>query len=89
MKLDAVKFGYAVAIVSAISWAICSLFVMLIPGRMMMMRGDMMHENMAGAGWTLTVTGFLIGLVVWSLVAGVFAWAIAAVYNRLLAEETK
>lgn len=89
MKLDALRFGFATAIVAALSWAICGLFVWTVPGRMMMLRGNMMHENMAGAVWTLHWSGFLAGLVAWSIAAGLFAWALAAIYNRLLSGATK
>ncbi|OGS47872.1 MAG: hypothetical protein A3J40_13265 [Erythrobacter sp. RIFCSPHIGHO2_12_FULL_63_10] len=84
MKLDAVKLGTATAIVSAVLWVICSLLVAAVPGGMMNMSGSMMHADMANMQWTLTTTGFLVGLVVWSVLAGVVVWAVAALYNRLL-----
>lgn len=89
MKLDAIRFGFAAAIVAALSWAICSLIVMTVPSRMMMQRGNTMHDRLADANWALHWTGLLAGLVAWSLLAGVFAWAVAAIYNRLLSDGTK
>lgn len=84
MKLDAIKLGTATAIVIAVAWAICSLLVVYIPSGMMTMSGHMVHADLAQMGWSLTATGFLIGLIAWSAISGLVVWAIAALYNRLL-----
>lgn len=84
MKLDATKFGLAVAIITAIAWTICSLLVAVLPGPMMGVTGHMMHSDMAGYHWVMTWTGFVVGLIVWSVIDGVIAWAVAAVYNKLI-----
>jgi len=83
MKLDAPKLGLATAIAFAVVWAICSAFVMLLPDMMMQMSGHALHANMGDAHWTMQWTGFIVGLVVWSVLGGVLAWGIATVYNRL------
>ncbi len=85
MKLDAIKLGLATAIIFGVVWIICSLFVILTPGGMMQMSGHMVHSNFEGMGWSLHWTGFFVGLVTWSVFSGLFVWAIAATYNRLLA----
>jgi hypothetical protein len=84
MKLDSVKFGLAAAIVVAISWVICSLIVLAAPGPAMQVTGQMMHADMGMNAWRFSATGFVVGLVVWSVLAGAYAWAIAALYNRLI-----
>lgn len=84
MKLDAMKFGYATAIVFAVVWLICSALVVTLPNMMMQMSGHALHADMGTAHWTMTWAGFVIGLIIWSVLGGVLAWAIAAVYNRLL-----
>jgi len=84
MKLDATKFGLATGIVFAAVWLICSALVVAMPGMMMQMSGHAMHADFSGAHWTMTWIGFFVGLVIWSVLGGVLAWAIAAVYNRLL-----
>jgi hypothetical protein len=84
MRLDAVKLGFSTAIVFAIAWVICSILVVVSPGVMMQMSGHMIHANLSGLGWTMHWTSFLIGLVAWSVLSGVLAWAVAAVYNRLI-----
>lgn len=85
MKLDAMKFGLAIAIVTAIVWTICSVLVTALPSAMMSMTGHMMHADMANFHWTMTWTGFIVGLIIWSVIDGLVGWGIAAVYNKLLA----
>ena len=84
MKLDAVKFGLAWAISFAIFWVICSLMVWFMPGMMLNMSGHMVHGDLSAMQWRLSGAGVLLGLVAWSLVAGITGWLVAAVYNRLL-----
>lgn len=84
MKLDALKFGLASAISFGIAWIICALLVMLMPGMMMEMSGHMVHMELADMGWHLTLGGVLMGLVAWSVSAGLIGWLLAWVYNRLV-----
>ena len=44
----------------------------------------MMHADFSGVNWSLHLTGFLLGGILWVLTAGVTAWLLAAIYNRLL-----
>ena len=84
MKLDAIKLGLATAIIVGIAWIIGSLFGILAPGGMMQMSGHMVHSDFEGMRWSLQWTGFFVGLATWSLFSGLFAWAIAVIYNRLV-----
>jgi len=84
MKLDAVKLGVATAIVFAIIWLICSILVVLIPSPMMQMSGQMLHADFGNQGWSMHWAGFFTGLILWSLVPALLAWAIARLYNRLV-----
>ena len=86
MKLNAVKFGMAFAISSAILWIICSLLVWTFPSMMMQMGGDMVHGDLSrmGWGWHLSLSGVIFGLILWSLIAGLTGWLIAYTYNRLI-----
>ncbi len=84
MKIHATKIGLATAIVFAAFWVICSLLVMTIPRGMMRMSGDMMHSNLSNMTWSMDGGGLFVGLLAWTLISGVVAWAIAAVYNRLI-----
>lgn len=84
MTLNASKFALAAASSVAIIWALCSLIVMLIPDMSMHASGYMMHADFSAMQWQMHFTGFFIGLILWSVAAGVFAWLMATIYNRLL-----
>ena len=83
MPLNAFKFGMASAITAAILWLACSLLVMLMPSMMLSMSGEMVHMQQNEMGRHLTLTGVVIGLVAWFVVAGIAGWLLAAIYNRL------
>ena len=83
MTLNALKFGMASAITAAILRLACSLLVMLIPAMMLSMSGEMVHMQLNEMGWHLTFTGVVVGLVAWSVSAGIAGWLLAAIYNRL------
>ncbi len=84
MKLDALKLGLATGIVLAVVWVVCSILVVLMPLAMMQMGGHMLHADFGAARWTLHLSGFAFGLVLWSVLGGMLVWAVAAVYNRLI-----
>lgn len=84
MKLDAMKLGLATGIVFAAIWVLCSLLVVLLPGTTMQMSGHMIHANLGGMSWTMTGVGFVVGLVLWTILPTLLVWAIAGVYNRLV-----
>ncbi|MEO8574338.1 MAG: DUF5676 family membrane protein [Pyrinomonadaceae bacterium] len=81
MKINASRFAFAGAITTAIVWVFCSLFVWTMPGPMMEVTGSMVHMDMSKFGWILSPMGFFLGLIVWSLFAGIFAWLLATIYN--------
>ncbi len=82
MKIDANKIAVATGMAFAVIWAICSVFVVALPGRMMSMSGDMVHADFETAmSWSLHWPGFFIGLIAWILVAAFTAWLIATFYN--------
>ncbi len=83
MKLHEIKFGLAAAISIAILWIICSLIVWLSPGMSMEMSGHMVHSDLSQMQWQLSLSGIIIGLIIWSLFAGIIGWLIATVYNKL------
>ena len=84
MKLDPFKFGVAAACAVAIIWIFCSLLVISLPGMSMNMGGYMMHADFSEMSWHMGVTGFLFGLVLWALSAGIFASLLAAIYNKFV-----
>ncbi len=84
MKLNANAFAIAAAITTALLWLVCSLIVVLMPGMSMSMSGYMMHTDFSGMQWSMNITGFILGLVVWSFIASLTAWLIAVFYNKLV-----
>lgn len=84
MKIDALKLAFATAIVFAVAWVICSLFVVSMPRAMMRMSGHMVHADFGPMGWQLSLVGFVYGLFLWSAGSGLIAGATAVIYNRLI-----
>jgi len=84
MKLEAAKFGVATAITFALIWIICSTLVALMPTAMMGASGNMTHGDFGGMSWSLHWGGFVVGGILWVLFAGVTAWLIAVIYNKLI-----
>lgn len=83
MNIDAAKIGISSAISFGILWLVCSTAVHFMPQSMMMITGHMIHADLTTLEWTLTLSGFLTGLVAWALIAGVGGWLIASIYNGL------
>ena len=83
MKLNAMKFGLASSISASILWLICSVLVMIMPGMMMSMSGDMVHMELNDMSWQLSVFGVTVGMVGWFVMAGAMGWILASIYNRL------
>lgn len=84
MSLNAVKFAIASSLSFAIVWIICSLLVLVMPEMMMTLSGGMVHMNLSSLNWEVSFLGIFVGLLGWSLSAGVIAWLLAIIYNKLL-----
>jgi hypothetical protein len=83
MNIDANKIGISSAVSFGILWLVCSAAVYFIPQPIMTITGHMMHADLSAVGGTLTVSGFVTGLLAWAATAGVCGWLIASIYNRL------
>jgi hypothetical protein len=73
---------------ASILWLIYSVLVMTMPGIMMSMymSGDMVHIQLNTFSWHLSLFSVLTGILAWLAwfaLAGVFAWTLASIYNRL------
>jgi hypothetical protein len=55
--------------------------VAVFSGAMMTMTGHMLHMDSSAFAWTMTINGFLIGLVLWTALAAVAGWLIGWIYN--------
>lgn len=89
MTLDPKSLALASGATATILWIFCSALVFILPGMMMGMTGDMMHADMSQMSWTLNIFGFLIGLILWAVLAMATGWLIATFYNRFSLDETK
>jgi hypothetical protein len=83
MKFNSVKFALAATLTTAVIWVICSLLVFLLPQATIMASSDMIHMDIQDMMWSLTLSGFIKGLILWSLSIGLSAWIFAVIYNRL------
>lgn len=88
MRIDARKFALAAAISAALLWMICSLIVIALPHQSMHVTGYMVHADLNQWQWDMHWSGLIGGLLAWSLLAGATAWLIAAVYNKLLGDQS-
>lgn len=86
MKLQPNALALSSAVTFAVIWVLCSLLVALLPGMMMDMTGDMIHADMNQMSWSMNFGGFVVGLVIWSLLASATGWLIAIFYNRFCNE---
>jgi hypothetical protein len=86
MKLNPSALAIASAVAIAIIWTLCSLLVFALPSMMSQMSGHMIHAHLESFTWTLTPTGYLIGLIAWSAWAAVAGWLIAFVYNKVASD---
>lgn len=84
MKLKPIQLGLAGTVTAAVLWLLCSLLVFILPEMMMRMSGAMIHADLSGLNWTLTLSGVLLGLVSWSITAGVTGWVLGYFYNLLV-----
>ena len=83
MKLNPNALAIASALTIAILWTLCSLLVFALPSTMSGTTGHMIHAHLESFTWVLTWTGYLIGLIAWSVWAAITGWLIAVVYNRM------
>lgn len=84
MKLEASRLGLAVGVGSAILWTLCSVLVALAPQPSLAVTRSLFHVASGGPVWGVTWGGFVVGLLVWSVGSGLFAWVCAGLYNRML-----
>ncbi len=84
MKLKTGAIFWAVAAVSAVSYIICAAFVAVAPGATTQFFGWVMHVDLTSLARQITWSSFFGGMVCYSLVMAVLAWASAWLYNRLV-----
>jgi hypothetical protein len=88
MKLNPRSIFWAVAFVSAASYAVCAAFVAVAPQATSHFFSWVMHVDLSGLARHITWSSFLGGVICYSLVLGVLAWGFALAYNRLVDSTT-
>ena len=81
MLVNTKQMVIAWSITAALLWIICSLLVGLSPGSMTAMTGHMIHMDLGHTSLAMSLTGFIIGLVGWVILAAGFAWLLGSIYN--------
>jgi hypothetical protein len=89
MKLQPWKLATAVAAAFGISWTICSLLVLVLPGPIMTITGYMMHANFSALEWKIDGRGFLLGLIAWMAISGGIAGLAAVIYNKNIGDSAR
>lgn len=83
MNIDTTRLALTLGGTTAVLWTLCSALVAIQPALMMSITAHMIHADMDGFGWTLTWTGFFVGLISWTLCAAATGWLIGWIYNTL------
>ena len=81
MLVNTKKLVIAWSIAAALVWVICSVLVALSPGSMTAMTGHMIHMELGHTALAMSLTGFIVGLLGWVLLAAGFAWLFGTIYN--------
>ncbi len=84
MKLNIAAFAGATAIVTAVLFTLCALFIALAPGTAYAFFSYLFHADLTGITYPMTWGVFLGGLVIWVLGMALVAAAGAWLYNRLI-----
>ena len=81
MLVNTKQMVIAWSIAAALLWVICSLLVALSPGGMTAMTGHMIHMDLGHTNLAMSLTGFIVGLIGWIILAAGFAWLLGTIYN--------
>lgn len=82
MSLNNNALAMASAVTVAILWMVCSALVALLPGPAMVMTGHLLHIDLSGFEWSISIYGFVTALVCWAAIGGATGWLVATLYNR-------
>lgn len=73
----------ATAVMSALAYIICIMFIALAPQATMTFFGYIFHADLSSIARSISFGSFFVGLLAWSLGTGLYAALIARLYNRL------
>jgi hypothetical protein len=74
----------ATAVMSALAYIICVVFIVLAPQATMTFFGYILHADLSSVARSVSFNSFIVGLLTWSLGTGLYAALIARLYNRIL-----
>jgi hypothetical protein len=84
MKFRTGAIFWAVALVSAASYIVCAGLVALAPEATTQVFGWVMHIDLSSLARPITWLSFFGGMLCYSFLLGILAWASACAYNRLI-----
>ena len=87
MGINARVLGFASALVAAITFVVCGLFVAVAPGTTSAFFSWVFHIDLSGMARPISVASFIGGLVVFSVFVGLCVAAAASLYNRLTSRQ--
>lgn len=84
MKNRTLRVATAAAGATGILWALCSLIFLYQPEMMIRLTGHMLHADLSSISFSLSWTGFLVGLLGWMVTAAALALTSIGLYNLLV-----
>ena len=86
--LNARAFGFAAATIAGVLTTICALGLAIAPQGTTTLASTLIHLDLSEMSRSLTWSGYLTGLIAWTIGAGFIFWAAAALYNRFSGGKT-
>lgn len=86
MKLNVRALSFASGIVSAVSFIVCALAVVIAPGLTSRFFSYVFHVDLTSLSRTITWGNFFGGMLLFSVGVAIFVGLTAWCYNRLAAE---
>jgi hypothetical protein len=84
MRIDSRAFGYSAGITAAVLFTVCAAFVELAPRATTAFLGLVVHMDLSGVARPLTLSGFIGGLLFWTIGTGLTFGFAASLYDRLV-----
>jgi hypothetical protein len=84
MRINPRAFGIATGLTAAFLFLVCAVFVAVLPDATTAFFGTLIHADLSAVARPLSLSSFVIGLIVWTVGTGLTFGLAAAVYNRLI-----
>lgn len=82
--IDSRSFGIAAGAAAGIVFVLCAAAIAIAPMTAAAFFGYVMHADLAQIARAMTVGGFVVGLLFWSIGTGLVFGLGATIYNRLI-----